>query len=78
MADMEDNVDIRCSNCDALIATVPKSRPLNDDGLICSNCGAEVRTSSPLEKMAEKAARAIEKAEDALEKTLSGRSDTRK
>ena len=71
-------VKVICPNCDALIATVPKDRPLKTDGLICSNCGAELRVSSPLERAAEKATRAIAKAEDALEKGLLKRGGARK
>ena len=71
-------VKVTCPNCDALIATVPKDRPLKTDGLICSNCGAELRTASPLERVVEKATRAIEKAEDVIEKEFLRRDDSRK
>jgi predicted RNA-binding Zn-ribbon protein involved in translation (DUF1610 family) len=70
MADAE-FVKVTCPKCDALIATVPKDRPLKTNGLICSNCGAELTTSSPLERAAEKATRAIDKAESAIEKGFS-------
>jgi DNA-directed RNA polymerase subunit M/transcription elongation factor TFIIS len=70
-------VNIICPNCSALIATVPENRPLKTDGLICSNCGAELRTSSPLERAVEKVTFAVEKAEDAIEKGLSGKGGAR-
>ena len=70
MAEAE-QIKIICPNCDALIATVPKDRPLNPDGLICSNCGAELRTtSSPLEKVASLAKESLRKVEDVVEETL--------
>lgn len=72
MAEAED-IKVICPHCDALIATVPKDRPLKTDGLICSNCGAELRAPSPLEKAAEKARRAIEKAGESIEKGLTGK-----
>jgi hypothetical protein len=78
MAEAE-SVKIICPKCDALIATVPKDRPLNPDGLICSNCGAELRTtSSPLEKAAHKAKESLKKIEDVFEETLGQSSDRRK
>ncbi len=70
MEEVED-VKVVCPHCDALIATIPKDRPLKTDGLICSNCGAELRAPSPLERAAEKALRAIEKVGQSLEKGLS-------
>jgi hypothetical protein len=70
MAEAE-QIKIICPNCDALIATVPKDRPLNPDGLICSNCGAELRTtSSPLEKAAGLAKESLKKVGDVVEETL--------
>jgi hydrogenase maturation factor HypF (carbamoyltransferase family) len=77
MAD-EEFIRVTCPKCDALIATAPKSRPFNTDGLICSNCGAELSTSSSFERAAEKATRAIEKAGKAIESGLSGKSDPEK
>jgi DNA-directed RNA polymerase subunit M/transcription elongation factor TFIIS len=72
-------VKIICPECDALIATVPKDRPLNPDGLICSNCGAELRTtSSPLEKVASKAKESLRKVGDVVEETLGQSPEKRK
>lgn len=71
-------IRIICPECGALVATAPKDRPLNTDGLICSNCGAELRTASPMERAVEKATHAIEKAEEVLEKGLSGKGGGRK
>lgn len=71
-------VKIICPNCSALVATAPKDRPLNTEGLICSNCGAELRTASAVERVAEKAMHAIEKAEEVIEKRLSGKGGGRK
>lgn len=50
---------IVCPNCDAVIATVPDGRTLNEDGLICSNCGAELRTPSTLERVVDKVKHAV-------------------
>ena len=78
MAEAE-RVKIICPKCDALIATVPKDRPLNPDGLICSNCGAELRTtSSPLEKVASKAKESLRKVGDVVEETLGQSPEKRK
>jgi hypothetical protein len=78
MAEAE-SVNIICPKCDALIATIPKDRPLNPDGLICSNCGAELRTtSSPLEKAAGKAKESLRKVGDVIEETLRQPSDRQK
>jgi hypothetical protein len=75
----DESIKIICPNCDALIAMVPKDRPLNPDGLICSNCGAELRTtSSPLEKAAGAAKESFKKVGDVLEETLRPSSDKRK
>jgi NMD protein affecting ribosome stability and mRNA decay len=71
-------IRVTCPKCDALIAAVPKDRPLNTDGLICSNCGAELSTSSPWERAAEKATHAIEKAAETIEKGLSGKTGPEK
>jgi hypothetical protein len=70
MAEAE-QIKIICPNCDALIAMFPKDRPLNPDGLICGNCGAELRTtSSPLEKAAGLAKEGLKKVGDVVEETL--------
>jgi DNA-directed RNA polymerase subunit M/transcription elongation factor TFIIS len=75
MAEAE-SVKIICPKCDALIATIPKDRPLNPDGLICSNCGAELRTTpSPLEQVADMAKESLKKVEDVVEETLRQSSD---
>ncbi len=64
-------IKVVCPQCDAVIATVPKDRPLKTEGLICSNCGAKLRSPSLLEKAADKARRVIEKTEESIEKGLS-------
>lgn len=67
----DERIKIICPKCDALIATVPKDRPLNPNGLICSNCGAELRTtSSPLEQAADTAKKSLKKVGDVVEDTL--------
>lgn len=58
-------VKIVCPKCDALIATVPDGRSLNRDGLICSNCGAELRSSTQIERMTDKIKGALRRAEGA-------------
>lgn len=60
---MSDRTKIVCPNCDALIATVPEGRRLDAGGLICSNCGAALRTSNALERMVDKVRDAVGDAE---------------
>lgn len=62
---------ILCPRCDALIATVPEGRTLEGDGLICGNCGAELRTSSQLDRVADKVRDAVDGIGEALGKKRS-------
>jgi|APTNR8051073442_1049403.scaffolds.fasta_scaffold09170_6 transcription initiation factor IIE alpha subunit len=49
---MEERLKICCSECDAVIATVPKDRS-NMGDLTCPNCGAQLRQADLIEKAVE-------------------------
>jgi len=69
---MAERVKIVCPKCDYVIASAPEGG-LTDANLICSNCGAEVRSPSPLEKAAEKARILLVETEKKLEDKVRSR-----
>lgn len=63
---MVEDVKIICPNCDYIIAVAPEGR-LPAPDLVCSNCGAEVRSSGPLEQAADKVREVVREAEKKLQ-----------
>ncbi len=59
MADEPVRIQLRCSNCDRVIATIPKGERVETD-LVCPGCGATVRPPGPIARVATKVKEAVE------------------
>ena len=59
MADKSVRFQLRCSNCDRVIATFPEGEQV-ESALLCPGCGATVTPAGPLGKLATKIKEAVE------------------
>ncbi len=53
MAEKPARVELRCSNCGRVVATMPEGEEPESE-LICPGCGATLTPKGPLEKVADK------------------------
>jgi hypothetical protein len=58
---MAEQMKLICPKCDNVIAFAPEAGLLEAD-LVCSNCGAQLRGSGPLEQTADKVKALLAKA----------------
>ncbi len=59
MADERVRIQLRCSNCDRVIATIPEGERLETE-LVCPRCGATVKTPGPIQRAATKIKKAVQ------------------
>lgn len=63
---MPERVKIICPKCESIIAVAPESG-LSETDLVCSNCGAHLRGSGPLEEAVEKIKEVVEDSEQEIQ-----------
>jgi len=63
---VNERVKIICPNCDNVIAVAP-DQGLPEPDLVCSNCGARLRGSGPLEQASDKLKEVVKEAEKKIQ-----------
>jgi DNA-directed RNA polymerase subunit RPC12/RpoP len=60
MSDDRERIELRCSNCDRELGTIPEKESM-DIELICPHCGAVVTPPGPVERLATGVKKAVNK-----------------
>ncbi len=59
MAHEDVRIQLRCSNCDRVIATIPAGEQVETE-LVCPRCGATVTPPGPIARVATKIKKTVE------------------